>query len=70
MKLLRYNTLKTDHRLITALVECWRPETHIFHMSVGELTVTLQDVSCLWDFSITGDHIIGPSDRDLQQLMR
>jgi hypothetical protein len=38
-------------------------------MSFGELTVTLQDASYLWDFSITGDHIIGPSDQDLQQLI-
>jgi Plant mobile domain len=38
-------------------------------MSIGELTVTLQDVSCLWGLPITGDHIVGPSDRDLQQLI-
>jgi Plant mobile domain len=50
-------------------VERCRLETHTFHMLVGELTVTLQDVSCLWDLPITGDHIVGPSDRDLQQLI-
>jgi Plant mobile domain len=61
--------VKTDHRLITALVEHWRPKTHTFHMPVGEVTVTLQDVSCLWVLSINGDHIVGPSDQDLQQLI-
>jgi Plant mobile domain len=61
--------VKTDHRLITALVEHWHPETHTFHMPVRELTVTLQDVSCLWGLPITGDHIVGPNDRDLQQLI-
>jgi Plant mobile domain len=38
-------------------------------MPVGELTVTLQDISCLWGLSITDDHIVGPNDRDLPQLI-
>jgi hypothetical protein len=38
-------------------------------MSVGEVTVTLQDVNCLWDFCITSYSIIGPSDQDLQKLI-
>jgi hypothetical protein len=39
-------------------------------MPVGELIETLQDVSCLWGLLITGDHIVGPIDRDLQQLIK
>jgi hypothetical protein len=38
-------------------------------MPVEELRVTLQDISCLWGLSVTGDHIVGPSDRDLQLLI-
>jgi Plant mobile domain len=43
-----------DKSLLTALVERWRPETSTFHLLVGELTVTLEDVCCLWGLPIRG----------------
>ena len=36
-----------DRALLSALVDRWRPETHTFHFPVGEMAVTLQDVSML-----------------------
>ncbi|RYQ96338.1 hypothetical protein Ahy_B08g092062 [Arachis hypogaea] len=30
--------------LITTFVECWHPETYMFHQLWGEATITLQDV--------------------------
>ncbi|XP_071916738.1 serine/threonine-protein phosphatase 7 long form homolog isoform X2 [Coffea arabica] len=48
-----------DHALITSLVERWRPETHTFHLPVGETTVTLQDVEVLWGLPIDGPPVIG-----------
>ena len=50
--------------LIRALVERWRPETHTFHMPVGEMTITLQDVSCLLGLPISGTPVAAVSDYD------
>ena len=58
-----------DRRLITAFVERWRPETHTFHLPIGELTVTLQDVSCLWGLPIRGRPVVGPSDEGLEECL-
>jgi len=43
-----------DSGLIYALVERWHGETSSFHLPVGELTITLDDVSSLLYLSITG----------------
>ena len=41
-------SMKVDNELITALIECWRPETHTFHLPIGEATVTLEDMQAIW----------------------
>jgi hypothetical protein len=38
---------RIGHSLICAFVERWHEETSSFHLSFGEMTVTLDDVSCL-----------------------
>ena len=47
-----------DWPLITCLVERWRPETHTFHVPVGEMTITLQDVAIILDLRINGPAVI------------
>ena len=43
---------------ITALVDRWRPETHTFHLRVGEMTVTLQDVAMIPALPIDGAPLV------------
>ncbi|XP_017635893.1 protein MAIN-LIKE 2-like [Gossypium arboreum] len=43
---------KLDQKLINALIERWRPETHTFHLSCGEYTITLEDVQLQLGFLI------------------
>ncbi|KAK9284234.1 hypothetical protein L1049_023403 [Liquidambar formosana] len=50
----RIGFIRLDPALITALVERWRQETHTFHLPIGEVTITLQDVAVLWGLPIDG----------------
>ena len=50
-----------DYSLLAALVDRWRPETHTFHLTVGEMAPTLQDVSYLLGLPLMGE-AMGPTD--------
>ncbi|QHO33888.1 uncharacterized protein DS421_9g262240 [Arachis hypogaea] len=65
----RVSEMRGHSALLSALVERWRPETHTFHLSVGEVTVTLEDVSYILDLPINGEAIIGRSDSSHQFLV-
>ncbi|XP_050887360.1 protein MAIN-LIKE 2-like [Lathyrus oleraceus] len=55
-------SLKVDFKLIVALLERWRPETHMFHLSTSECTITLEDVSMLLGLRINGKVVNGPTN--------
>ena len=64
----RVGYIKLDWPLITVLEERWRLETHTFHMSVGEMTLTLQDVAILFGLRVHGLPITGTMDIDWHAL--
>ncbi|KAL0904417.1 hypothetical protein M5K25_026523 [Dendrobium thyrsiflorum] len=51
--------LRMDHHLLTALVERWSPQTNTFHLTVGEMTITLQDVGMILGVQIDGPALVG-----------
>ncbi|MBA0682361.1 hypothetical protein Goari_024086, partial [Gossypium aridum] len=42
-----------------ALVERWRPETHIFHLPCGECTITLENISLQFGLPVNGEVDMG-----------
>ena len=61
--------INVDKYLISALVERWRPETNSFHIPVGEMTITLQDVSCLWGLPIHGKPLVRKADAQWSEIV-
>ena len=59
--LFRAPSREINHCLILALVERWRPETHMFHLPHGEMSITLQDVEVIFGLSIDGEVLVGPT---------
>lgn len=57
----RVGQIPLDQGMITTLVERWRLETHTFHLSVVEATITLRDVAIPTDLPVSGGTITGPS---------
>ncbi|CAO2171979.1 unnamed protein product [Urochloa humidicola] len=46
-----------DMSLLAALLDRWRPETHTFHLPVGEMAPTLQDVALLLGLPCAGQAV-------------
>ena len=62
--------LQTDARLVTALVERWRPETNTFFMRQGEMTVTLEDVGYILGLPIHGRPLVGDAIDNQKDFFR
>ncbi|XP_058762084.1 protein MAIN-LIKE 2-like [Vicia villosa] len=52
--IIKVNNNTIDRKFILALQERWRPETHTFHLPIGECTITLEDVYMLLGLPIDG----------------
>ncbi|RYR74272.1 hypothetical protein Ahy_A02g008922 [Arachis hypogaea] len=65
----RVGEMRGHSALLSALVECWRPETHTFHLPVGEVMVTLENVSYILGLPINGEPVTGRTDSSHQFLV-
>jgi beta-galactosidase/beta-glucuronidase len=50
-----------DAPLIAAFMDRWRPETHTFHLPIGEMTLSLEDAAMFEGLSCAGE-VMGPID--------
>ena len=50
----RVGHISLDWSLIMSLVEQWWPETHTFHLPIGDMTIILQDVAMILRLCIHG----------------
>ena len=57
------SSIKLDHELITAFIKRWHLETHSFHLSHGEMTITLQDVEVIMGMPIEDEAMVGSTKR-------
>ncbi|XP_070002209.1 serine/threonine-protein phosphatase 7 long form homolog [Nicotiana sylvestris] len=53
-RIIEIGRLQLDWSLITTMIERWRPETHTFHLPIGEAAITLQDVEVLYGLPVDG----------------
>ncbi|KAH1199659.1 Serine/threonine-protein phosphatase 7 long form [Glycine max] len=66
--IMKMGYLKINAALISAFIERWRPETHMFHLRCGEATITLQDMSILLGLRTDGAPLIGSKNLDWADL--
>ena len=64
----RVRHISLDWPLITSLVERWRPKTHTFHLPIGEMIVTLQDIAMILGLCIHRPPITDTCDIDWSLL--
>lgn len=49
-----------DAALLSVFIEWWHEETSFFHLSFGEMKITLDDVSSLLHLPLPGSFFIAP----------
>uniref|UniRef100_A0A1S2Z8S2 Protein MAIN-LIKE 2-like n=1 Tax=Cicer arietinum TaxID=3827 RepID=A0A1S2Z8S2_CICAR len=67
-ELVKLGNYKLDVGLITAMVERWRPETHTFHLPVGECTITLEYVYYILGLNVSGFPVTGSNFVNVKEI--
>lgn len=61
--------VKINDPFICTVVERWRPETHTFHLPVGEMTVTLEDVAVFLGLPVDGMPVCGATNLKWEEII-
>ena len=64
----RFGHIMIDWLRINCLIERWQPKTHTFHVLVGEMTITLQDVAIILGLRIDGPAVTGTCVFDVTEI--
>ena len=59
--LFRALSREIDHGLILALVERWQLKTYMFHLSHGEISITIEDVEFILGLPIDDEVLVRPT---------
>lgn len=51
---------------ISVTLEKWHPEMNTFHLPYGEMTIMLDDITCLFGFPVIGKSVCQPERLDVQ----
>ncbi|XLS54984.1 hypothetical protein HN51_004739, partial [Arachis hypogaea] len=60
--------VKCQKALVNALIERWYPDTHTFHLSIGECAVTLEDVAMILGLPTDGLPVTGMTINSVEAL--
>ena len=66
--LFKLHDMEVDYALITALVKRWHPEMHTFHLSHGEMGITLQDIEVMLRILVDGLPVTRKTDMNWSLL--
>jgi len=64
----KLKNIKIDDTLVTALVERWKPESHTFHLLVGECRITLENVALQLRLCVDEKPMTDPTYYEWEQL--
>ena len=65
-----FDTYRSANKiLVSAFVERWHGETNTFHLPMGEMTITLDDVFCITGILITGSLVRSDAVDDPVRLL-